>query len=110
MDRIAQIFGQVNPPPGVSPDVGGLPTFINAVLKFLIVIAGIYALFNFVLAGYGFMSASDDPKKVAAAWAKIWQTIIGLAVAAGAFVIAAIVSWLIFGDPNAILQFRIFSP
>jgi hypothetical protein len=108
------MFGRVNPPPGVNQYSGGFlagfPNFINNVLKFLIVVAGVYALFNFVVAGYSFMSAGDDPKKVAGAWSKIWQTVLGLAFAAGAFVLAAIFGQIIFGDPNALLQLRIFGP
>lgn len=104
------LFGQVKPPPGVTKGVeeGGLTDLINNFLKLLIVGAGLYALFNFVLAGYAFMSAGDDPKKMAAAWAKIWQTLLGLTLAAGAFVIAALVGWLIFRDPNTLLQLKIF--
>ncbi len=83
---------------------GAIGTFLNLLLKLLIVGGGIYALFNLVLAGYAFMSAGDDPKKVEGAWAKIWQTAIGLLFMAGAFVLAAIFGQLIFGDPNAILN------
>jgi hypothetical protein len=108
------IFGQVSPPPGVKEFKGGslegLPLFINAIIKLLIVGAGIYALINLVLAGYAFMSAGDDPKKMAGAWNKIWQTLLGLAFAAGSFVLAAIFGKLIFGDYNALLQLRIFGP
>jgi hypothetical protein len=50
------------------------------------------------------MSAGDDSKAVAGAWAKIYQTVIGLAFAAGAFVLAAIFGQLIFGDPTFILK------
>jgi hypothetical protein len=71
---------------------------LNLILQTLIVGAGIYALFNLVLAGYSFMSAGDDPKKIEGAWAKIWQTLLGLAVAAGAFVLAAIFGRLLFGS------------
>lgn len=107
------LFGEVKPPPikgfkGLME--GGLTIFINNILKLLIVGAGIFAVINLVLAGYGFMSAGDDPKKVAGAWAKIWQTLMGLAFAAGAFVLAAIFGQLIFGDYNALLQLRIFGP
>jgi hypothetical protein len=70
----------------------------------LIVGGGIYALFNLVLAGYSFLGAGDDPKKVEAAWAKIWQTAIGLLFMAGAFVLAAIFGQLIFGDWSFILD------
>jgi len=105
-------FGQVSPPPGVAQYGGleGLSNFINNILKILIVGAGIFTVFNLVMAGYGFLSAGDDPKKVAGAWAKIWQSLLGLAFAAGAFVLAAIFGQLLFGDPNALLRIRIFGP
>ncbi len=77
---------------------------IQTVIWLLIVGAGVYALINLILAGYSFMSAGDDPKKVAGAWAMIWQTILGLAVAAGAFVLAAIFGQLIFDNPTFILN------
>jgi len=107
-------FGTVTAPQGVQKYAGGtlagLPIFINNILKTLIIGAGIFTLFNLVIAGYGFLSAGDDPKKVAGAWAKIWQSLMGLAFAAGAFVLAAIFGQLIFGDANAILQIKIFGP
>ncbi|HJY98838.1 MAG TPA: hypothetical protein VJ227_03935 [Patescibacteria group bacterium] len=108
---LAQNFGQITPPQalagyGNSPAaaIGGL---IERILQILIIGAAIYALFNLVTAGYSFMSAGDDAKKVAGAWAKIWQTIVGLLFAAGAFVLAAIVGQLIFNDPTFILHPRI---
>ena len=114
MQQIAQIFGDVAPPPGVSRYgdllAGGPSNFISNLLKIIIVGAGIYAVFNMVIAGYSFMSAGDDPKKVAGAWSKIWQTLLGLAVSAGAFVLAAIFGKLIFGDYTALLRIRVFGP
>jgi hypothetical protein len=90
------LFGDVND--------GGIGIFLQLILKLLIVGGGIYALFNLVLAGYAFMSAGDDPKKMEGAWAKIWQTAIGLLFMAGAFVLAAIFGQLIFGSWTYILQ------
>lgn len=108
------IFGKVNPPPGVdkfdSGELTGLPLFLNGILKFMIVAAGIYALITLITAGYKFMSAGDDAKKVGDAWATIWQTMLGLAVAAGAFILAAIFGKIIFDDYGALLQFRVFGP
>src|SRR3989304_1696312 len=102
-----QILGPVSRPDALGNfgDVseGGIGKFLNLTLRTLIVVAGVYALFNLVTAGYAFMAAGDDPKKVAGAWQKIWQTLLGLAFAAGAFVLAAIFGQLIFGDPRFIL-------
>jgi hypothetical protein len=104
----ANPFGNIAPPAGLEKYSGDPGTAIGTLIQYavwiLIVGAGIYALFNFILAGYAFMSAGDDPKKVAGAWAKIWQTALGLAVTAGAFVLAAIFGQLIFGDPAFILK------
>lgn len=109
-----QIFGRIPEP---SPLVklggiegGGLGKFLNIILNLLVVAGGIWALINLILAGYAFMSAGDDPKKIAGAWAKIWQTLLGLVFVAGAFVLAAIFGYLIFGSPDAILNPTIQTP
>ena len=83
---------------------GGLGNLLNLFLNILIVGGGIYALFNFILAGYIFLSAGGDSKKIEQAWAKIYQSVIGLVFMAGAFALAAIFGLLIFGDPEAILN------
>jgi len=104
----ANPFGTISPPAGLEKYNSEPGAAIGALIQYtiwvLIVGAAVYALFNFILAGYAFMSAGDDPKKVAGAWAKIWQTALGLAFAAGAFVLAAIFGQLIFGDPAFILS------
>lgn len=83
---------------------GGVGNFLQLIFNLLIVGGGIYALFNFILAGYAFLSAGSDPKKVEGAWAKIWQSVIGLVFIAGSFLLAAIFGQLIFGSPTAILN------
>lgn len=102
------LFGPIEAPDaisGIAETPGeGIGVLIQRGLQLLIIGAGIYALFNFVIAGYSFMSAGGDPKKVADAWAKIWQTVLGLLFAAGAFVLAAIFGQLIFGDATFLLK------
>ena len=116
MNLIAQDnpFGTVTVPAGLSaygsepgPAFGKL---IQFGLRALVVGAGIYALFNLVLAGYSFMSAGDDSKKVSSAWSQISQTFIGLAFSAGAFVLAAIFGQILFGDPFFLLKPSIPTP
>ena len=110
----ANPFGTVTMPNSLSAygsDPG--PAFgklIQFGLRAMVVGAGIYALFNLVLAGYAFMSAGDDSKKVAGAWAQISQTIMGLAFSAGAFVIAALVGGLLFNDAFFLLKPTIPTP
>lgn len=83
---------------------GGLGMFLNTLLNILIAGAGVYALFNFVFAGYAFLNAGSDPNKVADAWKKIYQSIIGLTIAASALVIAALVGTILFGSPTALIS------
>jgi hypothetical protein len=102
-------FGTITPPSslskfGISDPGTAIGTLIQYIIWILIIGAGIYALINLILAGYSFMSAGDDAKKVAGAWAMIWQTMLGLALAAGAFVLAAIFGQLIFGNWEFILN------
>jgi len=82
---------------------GAIGTFLQFVFNLLIIGGGIYAVFNFILAGYGFLSAGNDPKKIQSAWAKIWQTAIGLTFMAASFLLAAIFGRLIFGDATSLL-------
>lgn len=110
MEKLAQSnpFGAVPQPQGLSqfgnePGVA-IGRLIQFGLRTLIVVACVYAVFNLVLAGYSFMSAGDDSKKVAGAWAQIWQTMLGVSVAAGSFVLAGIFGQLIFGDWNFLLR------
>lgn len=103
------IFGNVPAPAPLSTKFdtvqqGGIGQLINILLKTMIIGAGVYAVVNLVLAGYAFMSASGDPKKVEGAWAKIWQTLMGLTFAAGAFVLAAVFGKLLFDDWSFLLK------
>jgi hypothetical protein len=104
----ANPFGTISPPSAIakysSSPGAGIGNLIQTVIWILIVGAGIYALFNFILAGYGFLSAGDDPKKITGAWAKIWQTALGLTIAAGSFILAALFGQLIFGSWTFIIK------
>lgn len=113
MELLAQVFGQVSPPPGVGAHGAGpegLISLLSTMLKLLVVLGGIWALINIIFAGYGFISAGGDPKAIEKAWAKIWQSMVGLLFIAGAFVIAAVIGQLIFGDPSTILNPKVYSP
>lgn len=112
MNKIAGVFGTVNPPPGLATGIGtteaGAQVLVQIVLRTMIIGAGVYAIFNLILAGYAYISAGGDSKAIAAATGKITQTVIGLTVAAGAFVIAGVISQIIYGSPTTLLQLQIF--
>jgi hypothetical protein len=104
------IFGTIKPPSFISENPSGLIILLNNVLRLLIVVAGIYALLNFILAGYAFMSAGGDPKLVEKAWAKIWQSLVGLLIIAVSFAFAALLGQILFHNPTAILNPVIYGP
>ncbi len=106
-------FGSVAPPQGIAQYGDfqtGVVKFTNVLLKLIIGAAGLFAFFNIIIAGYTFMSAGGDAKKVEQAWSRIWQSLLGLLFVAGSFVLAAIFGWLIFGDARAILVPTIYGP
>lgn len=111
---IFSFFGNISPPPGVSQYGGtggeGLIKFLNNILKLLIVVGGLIALFNFIIAGYQFMTAAGDTQKVNKAFEKIWLSLIGLIITAGSFTLAAVFGQLIFGSWDAILAPKIYEP
>jgi hypothetical protein len=105
-------LGKIKPPAGTfleqSVSSGGLIKFLSNLLNLVITLAGLFVLFNFVLAGYGYLSASNDPQKISAAGNKILQSIIGLVVVAASFVIAGIIGQVLFGDPAALIKPQFF--
>lgn len=103
-------FGATSYTQGVESGSFGLLVFLNNILRLLFVIAGLYAFFNLIMAGYAFISAGGDSKAIGNAWAKIWQSLFGLLIIAGSFVLAAIFGQLIFGDTSAILSPKLYSP
>jgi len=87
------IFGSItNPLPKYTSTSGeGLFVFISNLFKLIGTLAGIYMVFQIIMAGYGYISANGDSKKTEAAWAKIWQSVVGLVIIASAFIIAGLV-------------------
>jgi len=89
---------------------GGLGKFLNNIFMLITAGAGIFALFNFIMAGYSYMSANGDKEKIEQAWSKIWQSVVGLAIVAGAFLIAALAGQILFDNPSFILKPKIYGP
>lgn len=88
----------------------GLILFINNIIRLLIVVGGLWAFLNLVFAGYGFLSAGDDPKNMEKAWQKIWQSMMGMLFILGSFVLAGLFGWLLFGDATAFLKPKLYGP
>lgn len=88
---------------------GGLISLISNILNLLIILAGIFTLVNLILAGYGYLTSSNEPQKISNAGNKILQSVIGLAIVASTFVIASLLGLVLFKDSTALIKFTIFS-
>lgn len=91
------IFGNIANPTtyGTAGDKGqGLFDFLSNILKFAAVAGGIYMIIQIILAGFDYINANGDVKKLELAWTKIWQSLVGLAIISAAFVIAGVVGRL----------------
>ncbi len=106
------IIGKIQPTigilsqPAIDPEgkLTGVITLLNSILKLVFIFGGLWTFFNFVFAGYGFLSAGGDSKNISKAWDRIWQSFVGLLLIVGSFLFAAIVGLLLFKDATAILQ------
>ncbi len=107
-----QIVGSVsNPLAGTGYEgLSGVGLFISNVLRLFFVVAGVFALFNFIIAGYSYMNAAGDSKKLSEAWSKIWLSMIGLVIIVGSFALAALMGQLLFNNPMYILQPKVYGP
>ncbi len=94
------IFGTISNPTAFADGPQGFFNFLSAIFKLAGTIAGIYFVIQIIFAGYGYLSASGDEKKTAKAWATIWQSLIGIAIVASAFIIAGAIGKMIGIDPN----------
>jgi hypothetical protein len=109
--NIINIIGTIRPPAQItSLREGGMGKFLNNIFTLLTVGAGIFALFNFIRAGYTYMGAKDDKEQINDAVAMITNSVIGLLIIASAFVIAALVGKLFFGSWDFIINPSISGP
>lgn len=89
---------------------GGIVGLITSSIRLLVVIAGVFALFNFVTAGLGYITSQGDPKALELARQKIFMSVIGLLIIAASFLMAGLAGWVIFGDAGIFLFPKVYGP
>ncbi len=112
-DEISGVVGTITMPNGfqnVDSTSGGFAVLFSNILRLVFVAAGIFAFINFIIAGFEYMSAAGDSKKLSAALDRIWYSLLGLVVLVGSFALTAVVSQLFFGNPTYILNPTITGP
>jgi hypothetical protein len=105
------MWGTINPPPGVDiyqQQVGtgeiAIILFASNIIRLVAVLAGVWSLFNLVMAGFKYITAANDVKAVETAWTSIYMSLIGLIIIVSSFTIAGIVGLIFFGDATFILN------
>lgn len=94
------IFGNIeNPTKYTGAEGQGLFALISNILKLAGLVAGLFFIVQIIMAGYAYLTAENDPKKLQDAFAKIWQSIIGLLIVASAFVLAALIGRILGINP-----------
>ena len=88
----------------------GLSTFITNVITIVFAGAGLFAFFNLMIAGFRYIAAAGDEKKILVATQSISMSLIGLVVMVAAAAVTGVVSYLLFGSATAILSPSITGP
>jgi len=96
--------GDIVPPTGIPADIVQTTPFLSTIIRFLIIIAGLFTLWQFLLGGLGMITAGGDKGKVAEAQNKITGAITGLIIITASFIIIGIVSQILFQDYMYILN------
>lgn len=109
----AAIVGDIIPPQGVarynlSVSQGGgsigILLFISNVLKFFAVICGLLVFFNILYAGYGYIVGAGKTDVHAKVRERLTWSLLGLLLLVAAYLIAALIGLLIFGNPTFLLN------
>lgn len=97
------VVGTIALPSGIPSEIGKTGDFITAIVRFLIIIAGLFTLFQFLTGGLAYITSNGEKAKIQEAGQKITSSLVGLVIMAASFVIVAIISKLLFGDFTTIL-------
>lgn len=100
----ADFIGTLALPTGIPSATSMINPFISTIIRFIIVIAGLFTLWQFLMGGLGMITGGSDKGKIAEAQNKITMAITGLVIIAASFLIIAIVGQILFGSFTAILN------
>ncbi len=110
------VFGNVDAPPGVaqynadSASGIGLIPFISTLIRIATIVAGIIVFINFILAGYAYISSDGSSKVNEQVRNQLTFSVIGLVIIVASYTIIAIISLLLFGKADFILNPTISGP
>ena len=103
------IVGIIAAPSGVPSATTDTTNLISAIVRFIVVIGGVFAFWQFLTGGLAFITSAGDKGKLTEAQNKIQMSLVGLVIIAASFLIIAIISQVLFGDFMAILSTKLQS-
>lgn len=96
-------IGTIDVPAGIPSATTSTTSVISALVRFVVVVAGIFSLWQFLIGGLGYITSGGDKGKLTESQNKITMSLVGLVIIAASFIIIALVSQVLFGDFTAIL-------
>jgi hypothetical protein len=115
---LAGVIGTIDEPPGVDlfnaktgvADGIGIVIFVSNAIRLFTVIAGVWVMINFLIAGYDYITSKGDASAHTKVRDRITMSVIGLVLIVGSYTIVGVISFLFFGDPGFILNPEITGP
>ena len=111
------IFGTIEPPPGVNSYIGestlrgaGLILFVSNLIKVFTIVMGVWILINFLIAGYTYITSQGDTSAHGKVRDRLTMSVIGLVIIVSSYTISAVIGLVFFGDAGFILSPTISGP
>lgn len=105
------VFGPIDAPAGVAElndeageDGIGILIFISNLIKVVSIVAGIWVMFNFVSAGFTYITAAGDSGAYSKIGANLSFSVTGLLLIVASYTIAGIIGLIVFGDASYIIS------
>lgn len=112
------VFGTVAPPPGVEqfnqaagggPEAIGILIFVSVLIRLATVVAGLYVLFNFITAGFEYITAGDS-KANQKVKDKLTSSFLGLVIIVASYVIIGVAGTIFFGRADYFINPTVCGP
>jgi hypothetical protein len=113
----SSVVGRVIPPRGVlgyNLTAGGLRSigmliFASRIIRLMTIVAGIWVMANFIIAGYQYIVGFGDTNAHKAVKERLTWSVVGLATIVAAYAAAGIIGLIFFGDAGFILNPELYS-
>lgn len=104
------VIGNVTPPVAItnwsaesSTTFGGI-AFLSTLIRLITIVAGIFVMFNFVAAGFKYVTSMGNTSVNMEVRDKLLFSVIGLLIIVSAYTIAGLIGLIFFGDAAFILR------